>query len=99
MTRKMRTPKARVDELPTPAWTFALLTGAPASVRIAGWVTQAQGGCYGAPDADAVWTQHREALIAEARRHGFEPAQLTRKTPTGRGFEEWRDRFLATHRY
>ena len=95
MTRKMRIPKARVDELPSPAWTYALLVGAPASVRIAGWVTQAQGGCYGEPDADEIWSRHREALTAEARRHGFEPAQLTRKTPTGRGFEEWRDRFLA----
>ena len=58
MTRKRRVPKARVDPLPSPAWTFCLLTGAPASTRIAGWVTQAQGGCLRGADADEVWAQH-----------------------------------------
>ena len=99
MTRKRRTPKVRVEALPSPAWTYALLVGTPAETRIAGWVRQAQGGCYGEPDADEIWAQHREALIAEARRHGFEPAQLTGTPPTGVAFEPWRDRFLAAHGY
>jgi hypothetical protein len=93
-----RTPTAPTIPL-TPAWRYALLTGEDPGVRLHGWVTQAQAGQYGEPTADDVWTQHREALIAEAHRHGFEPCRMTRKRPSGDGFTRWQAEFFAQHRY
>lgn len=99
MSRKIRTPKTQVLALPSPAWTLVLLTGQPAPCRITGWAVQAQAGLYGDPTADQVWEQHREALIAEAQAHEFEPYAHAHRTPTGPGFQRWCEAFLAAHRY
>lgn len=48
---------------------------------------------------DQVWAQHREALVAEARAHGFEPHAATHRTPSGPRAQQWRDVFLAAHAY
>ena len=99
MSRKLRVPKGRTEALPSAAWTFALLTGTPASVRIRGWVKQGQGGLHGQPTAEEVWAQYGEALTALADAHGFEPYALTQIAPTGAGYEAWRRAFLMAHEY
>lgn len=98
MSRKIRTPKGQVLALPSPAMTFYVLTGQQAKARIKGWAAVAMP-ADPAVAADAAWLQHREALIAEAAEHGFEPFGLTKKRPTGDGFEQWRALFLAAHTY
>jgi hypothetical protein len=99
MSRKIRTPKTQVADLPVPAWTFVLLTGTPAPDRIRGWVVQGQAGRFGEPDADEILQRHREALAEEAHAHGFEPAFLTEQRPSGDGFQAWQRQFLADHSY
>ena len=99
MSRKIRTPKGRTEPLPSPAWTYALLVGESAPSRLTGWVAQAQGGAYGEPTDTEVWAAHREALIAEAAAHGFEPYALTKTRPRGAAFDAWAKQFLAQHSY
>jgi hypothetical protein len=99
MPRKMRTPKAQIAALPQPAWTYWLMTGAPAIDRLPGWVSAANEGRYGEPTVAAVWEQHRAALLDEAEAHGFEPAFETNRVPTGQAYEAWRSAFLAQHTY
>jgi hypothetical protein len=82
MSRKLRTPKGQVLALPSPAWTYGLLTGQDPHCRLPGWPAMFQQR-LGEPDAAQVWAQHGEALIAEARAHGFEPFALTRQRPSG----------------
>ncbi len=95
----MPTQQQRRHDLPSPAWTFALLAGAHPNVRVTGWPAQAQAGQFGEPTAAHVWQEHREGLLAEAAAHGFVPFAETQHRPTGAGFEAWRAAFLATHRY
>jgi hypothetical protein len=97
--------KYRASNALKPAWVWALMVGQPPPCRLPGWVTFEQsavrtpdGFDWTAP-ADVLWAQHRLALMAEGRAHHFVPYWHTKQAPTGRGFEEWRDRFLATHRY
>ncbi len=98
MPRKLRTPKARRDAPLTAALRYLVTTGEQATARMAGWVELAQH-----PDVDAAvqgaWAGHSDALTAEAAAHGFKPYGLTRRTPTGSAFEQWRSRFLAEHAY
>ena len=92
------------DEL-SPAWVWMLMTGEPAPVRLRGWVALAQSatrtsaGFDYEPAGDRHWADHGPALRAEARAHHFTPFWDTNETPTGPGFEQWRDRFLAEFRY
>jgi hypothetical protein len=88
------------------AWRYALLVGEPAPGRVPGWVTfhedadRRPDGEWGWTRAgDALWAQHRAALIAEATRHGFEPYWETSRPPAGPGFRAWRDQFLAANSY
>jgi len=99
MSRKLRVPKVQVLELPSPSWTFELLTGASPGCRLKGWVAMLQAGQCGEPTADDVWARHREALIGEAEAHGFEPFRVAGLRPSGPAFEQWRVAFLATHSY
>jgi hypothetical protein len=85
--------------LPSPSWTFELLTGASPGVRLRGWVKMLQAGQFGEPTAAQVWAKHGDALTAEAEAHGFRPYWATKQTPTGAGFEQWRDAFLQQHQY
>jgi hypothetical protein len=79
----------------TPATIFLLMTGAPADVRMQGWVAAASGDS----DPVTVWRAHRDVLIAEAAAHGFEPHALTHRVPTGDGFERWVTAFYREHSY
>jgi hypothetical protein len=99
MSRKIRTPKGRTEPLPSPAWTYALLVGESATQRMTGWVKQAMAGLHGEPTAAEVWEAHRDALIAEAAAHDFEPYALTHKRPRGAAFEQWHAAFLNAHQY
>ena len=99
MSRKIRVPKGQVLELPTPVWTFALLTGRDPGCRLAGWVKQAQGGMFGEPNSAQVWAQHQGALTEEAQAHDFAPYWATKKKPSGAGFDAWATAFLQAHRY
>lgn len=77
--------------------TFVLMCGEYPrdGVRLLGWVELAMG----EHDLAAMWAAHSAALITEAGAHRFQPFALTHKAPTGSGFEVWRRRFLAEHRY
>jgi hypothetical protein len=83
----------------SPAMTYALMVGEEPTARVHGWVALAQAGLYGEPTVDAVWAEHRAAVIAEAAAYGFEPHALTGRTPRGAGVERWRKAFLAAHVY
>ena len=96
MSRKIRIPKAQITELPSPAWTFQLLTGRDPKCRLPGWVAQFE---TGAPSARDIWAQHSDALIEEATRNGFEAFWLHRRHPKGQAFERWAAQFIAAHRY
>jgi hypothetical protein len=85
--------------LPSPSWTFELLTGASPGVRLRGWVKMLQAGQFGEPTADQVWAAHGEALTEEAETNGFEPFWLTKKKPTGDAFIAWATAFLQQHQY
>jgi hypothetical protein len=98
MSRKLRVPKAQHDDLPSPAWVFALLSGGDPGVRLRGWAQMYQQH-LGAPTAAMLWQQHREALIAEAAAHGFEPYMDSGKRPSGAGFEAWRKQWLEANCY
>jgi hypothetical protein len=87
------------EALPSPAWTFALLTGGDPGCRLTGWVTRAQAGRFGEPTAADIWAQHGDALTALAEENGFSPHYQTKRRPSGDGFERWRDAFLAKHTY
>jgi hypothetical protein len=94
--------KRTVDEprIPrSPAMTFCLMTGAEPTARLHGWVALAHAGLYGEPTVEAVWSQHRTAVVAEAAAYGFEPYALTGRTPRGAGVARWRQAFLAAHVY
>jgi hypothetical protein len=52
----------------SPAMTFCLMTGAEPTARLRGWVALAHAGLYGQPSVEAVWLQHRAAIVAEAGR-------------------------------
>lgn len=80
----------------SPAMTFCLMTGAEPTARLRGWVALAHAGLYGQPSVEAVWMQHRAAIVAEAAVYGFEPYALIDRTPRGAGFQRWREAFLAT---
>jgi hypothetical protein len=83
----------------TPAMRFALMTGQSPDVRIHGWPALAQAGQFGEPTPDQAWAAHGEALIAEARRAGFEPFWLRSREPAGPAFRRWSEAFLQEHRY
>lgn len=92
--------KQRDDDLPlSPAMIFTLMTGESAAVRIHGWVALAQQGQFGEPTSDEAWNAHRETLIREAAAHNFEPYWSRSRPPSGAGFRQWRERFLAEHTY
>ncbi len=93
-----RTRASSVLALPSPSWVYVLLVGANPGVRLPGWPLMYQQH-LGEPDADQVWSAHREALCALASQHGFEPFWLHRRVPSGPTFEAWREAFLAAHRY
>jgi hypothetical protein len=78
----------------TPAMTFALMIGEWSTARLPGWVAL---GMHGEQTEADAWAQHRDALIAEAAGHHFEPYWLHERPPSGPGFEAWRAAFLATH--
>ena len=46
-----------------------------------------------------LWEAHADALIAEARQHGFVPYWLTKKRPRGPAVDAWAKQFLDAHRY
>jgi hypothetical protein len=98
MSRARRGTTTQIGVLPSPAWTFELLTGHDPHCRLPGWPAQFQQQ-LGEPDATAVWSRSHEALIALARAHDFEPYWLTKRRPIGAAFEAWRNAFLAAHRY
>lgn len=79
----------------TPAQKYLLMTGHMAAARLPGWVAME----IDPVNDDGVWTIYGGALIAEAGAAGFEPFWLHKKAPSGAGFEQWRDAFLAKHRY
>jgi hypothetical protein len=98
MSRKIRIAKQQRAELPAPAITFYVLTGEHAPGRIDGWVEEAQMG-FSTPGWAEIIEMHREALVAEARAHGFRAYCETGCRPTGAAFEQWRSDFLHTHTY
>jgi hypothetical protein len=83
--------------LPAPAWVFLLLTGEHAPCRLPGW--PASLGETGSPSRDVVWRAHRDALIALAAEHDFQPHALTHRRPKGEAFQHWREAFLREHTY
>jgi hypothetical protein len=76
MPRKRRAIKTRRGEL-SPSWHFYLLAGACESRlaprRLPGWLDVLQADDEGAL---AVWREHRDELMTEAREAGFEPFGL-----------------------
>jgi hypothetical protein len=96
MPRKIRTVKAHIDALPSPAWTHLLLTGTNPNARIAGWVVVAQSS---EADADEIWERHSDALIAEAMTNGFRPYYVTKRCPTGPHVNAWSKQFVMEHQY
>jgi hypothetical protein len=94
----MPTPKHQVGELPSPAWTYALLAGADPGCRLPGWPRLYQQH-VGESDAAAVWARHRAALCELASQHEFQPFRLHKRLPMGDGFARWQEQFLAQHRY
>jgi hypothetical protein len=58
----------------TPAMTFALMIGEWSTARLPGWVAL---GMHGEQTEADAWAQHRDALIAEAAGHHFEPIGCT----------------------
>ena len=66
MSRKLRVPKGGTEALPSPAWTFVLLTGIPAPVRIC-WMGEAgERPACGASRTQKRLAADRDALIALA---------------------------------
>ena len=84
-------------ELPPASWTYFLLVGKTAPVRLENWPEPL--GLFGAPTPHEVWERHPDALLALAAQHGFEPHYVTKRRPKGESFEKWRARFLHEHLY
>ncbi|HEX2456914.1 MAG TPA: hypothetical protein VHI99_24665 [Vicinamibacterales bacterium] len=106
MPRKQRSPKPRIDLPLSKAWHFALMTGTPPQCRLPGWVefeydaVKLPTGDYSWTAAgDALWQQHGAALTREAAAAAFVPFWSQQEAPAGAGFRQWRDAFLAEHRY
>ena len=81
-------------------------TSPPSGARLQGWVSHVQDavkqpdGMYDNTLAgDGLWEAHADALIAEARQHGFVPYWLTKKRPRGPAVDAWAKQFLDAHRY
>jgi hypothetical protein len=83
----------------SPAMTYCLMTGEEPTAHVRGWVKLAHAGLYGEPTVEAVWRQHRTAVVAEAAAYGFEPYALTGRTPRGANFARWLNAFLSAHVY
>ena len=112
--RTRRTRNATTVQL-TDAQTFFLMVGPAAlgvtriegldgavRFRLPGWLGALQlAASYQARPAelDRDVAAYLPDLIAEAKRHRFAPWIWTKRTPTGQGFENWRDKFLSEHLY
>jgi hypothetical protein len=83
------------------AWCWTLMTGEWPTVRLRGWVAMMMIPPGEASDemAKALWAAHGGTLTQEARAHGFEPAYLTHRPPTGDTFERWARAFKIAHTY
>jgi hypothetical protein len=101
LRRRRRMPKVKAEVELTDSWTFFLLVGRDPGCRLHDWVARLQSWSpvYGQPTAAEVWACHQDALIAEARRAGFEPFYLTRKRPRGAAVIAWSRAFCAEHSY
>ena len=78
---------------------YYCMVGEYPSVHLHGWVALLIGDHGDGPTAATVWTQHGEALIAEAEAAGFVPWMVTKKRPRGDAVRAWEQAFVEQHRY
>jgi hypothetical protein len=95
----MPTPKISVNVPLVPAAKFELMTGRNPCVRLHGWTELLDAGYFGCPTLSMIWEAHAPTLLAEAEAHGFQPAGLVGRRPTGPNVEAWVTSFLAMHSY